>query len=240
MPSRASSSSTRAAQRAMVRREPHGERPWSGARTAAAGGTPPRAGPAAEPGEGAAWSPRPGPELSPPVDLPARAPGRGGDCDSCAARGSAAAARPLPAVSTRDPQGGLSGWPREAPPRFLSRVPRGAADAAARALWSQSVCSCREPSTGRDSDPSPLPRQGGRCPGWGWGRAVSLATVSSHSSNAGAVPCPGAPLLSECQAWRFYLCMSTWRHFEDFSNSVRGLGFCKNTLPSLAENKKFL
>lgn len=69
VPSRASSSSTRAAQRAMVRREPHGERPWSGARTAAAGGTPPRAGPAVEPGEGAARSPRPGPRA-----LPARGP----------------------------------------------------------------------------------------------------------------------------------------------------------------------
>lgn len=98
-------------------------------------------------GRGRRWNPErvrrgrpaPGPELSPPVDLPARAPGRGGDCDSCAARGSAAAARPLPAVSTRDPQGGLSGWPREAPLASCQGCPGRRGCSSPRALESVSL-----------------------------------------------------------------------------------------------------
>lgn len=207
VPSRASSSSTRAAQRAMVRREPHGERPWSGARTAAAGGTPPRAGPAAEPGEGAAWSPRPGPELSPPVDLPARAPGRGGDCDSCAARGSAAAARPLPAVSTRDPQGGLSGWPREAPPRFLSRVPgaprmqqparSGVSQSAAARSRAQAAIQTRVPSRVKAAG-ARGGGGGGRCP---WRPSPATAAMRV------LFPVPGHPCSLNARPGGFiYVC----------------------------------
>lgn len=207
VPSRASSSSTRAAQRAMVRREPHGERPWSGARTAAAGGTPPRAGPAVEPGEGAARSPRPGPRALPARGPPSPGAGEGRGL-RLLRRAGIGSGRSPPASCLYPGPPGRPLWVAEgSPPRFLSRVPgaprmqqparSGVSQSAAAGSRAQAAIQTRVPSRVKAAG-ARGGGGGGRCP---WRPSPATAAMRV------LFPVPGHPCSLNARPGGFiYVC----------------------------------